>query len=114
MKKLFALIALATLAITSIAADIKLGWTNGDNPSATSSWQTIVYISTSPSVSPTNYVSTFTVSWPQNTATVTNLAAGTRYYFCVAHTDLEDISDPSNTVNSKTKINRPTNNQVIP
>ncbi len=113
MKSTISLVVLL-VSITAFSADISMRWTNGDNPTATSSWQTIVYISTSPTVSPTNYVSTFTVSWPQNTATVTNLAAGTRYYFCVSHTDLEDISDPSNTVNSKTKINPPKNNAVIP
>ncbi len=112
MKKLFALIAL--LSLTAAAEDIKLGWVNGDNPTATAQWQTIVYIGTSPGVGPTNYTSTVTVSWPATTATATNLPGGVRYYFTVAHTDLEDISDKSNEVNKKTKINPPKQLSVIP
>ncbi len=96
-------------AISSLAADQPIAWVNGDNPTATPAWHTIVYIGTSPNVGPTNSVTTVTVNWPTTTVTVTGLQAGTKYYFSVAHTDMEDLSDLSNEVMKKTKINPPHN-----
>lgn len=109
MKKLFAALASLTLTATALAADVTLGWKNGDNPTATPSWHTIVLVGYSPGVNASNYVTSVTVSWPTTNAVVSGLPAGTKCYFAVVHTDLEDISDPSNEVMSKTKINPPTN-----
>ena len=112
--KRFLLIASVLLTLTATAADVKLGWVNGDNPAATTSWQTIVYIATTPGAGLTNNIGTNTVSWPATNVTVTGLQAGRRYYFTVAHTDLEDISATSNEVLAKTKMNPPKQLSVIP
>lgn len=107
MKTLLALLALLAVATSSIASDISLGWKNGVNPTATTNWHTIVLVGYSPGVNVSNYVASVTVNWPVTNAVVTGLPAGTKCYFAVVHTDLEDISDPSNEVFRKTKIDPP-------
>lgn len=114
MRKLLSTLALLTLTATAaLAADISLSWTNGDNPGATTAWKTIVFYSFTTGAGPTNYVGTMTNSWPTSFCTVTNLQAGRRYYFTVYHSDLEDLSPPSNEANGKTKLNPPKNASAV-
>ncbi len=105
MKPLIALIALLTFS--SFAEDVNFGWKNGINPNATTNWQSILYVSTQQNPSSSNFIASVSVQWPKTNATVLNLPSGTKTYAQVYHFDLEDISDPSNQVFYKTKMNPP-------
>lgn len=110
MKKLLALFTLSLLAGPVFASPganstMTVGWTNGDNPTATTNWVTIV----SYGVSPGNYTNSVTVPYSQTTVTISNLVSATRYYASAQHSDLTDTSVFSNEANAKTKINAPKN-----
>lgn len=104
---LFALSLLAGLVFASPGANstMTVGWTNGDNPTATTNWVTIV----SYGIAPGNYTNSVTVPYSQTSVTISNLVSATRYYASAQHSDGTDVSVPSNEANGKTKINAPKN-----
>lgn len=110
MKKLLVLfITLSLMAISVFASQplstMTFAWTNGDNPTATTNWVTIV----SYGISPGNYTNSVTVPYSQTSVTISNLVSATRYYASAQHSDLTDTSVPSNEANAKTKLNAPKN-----
>lgn len=113
MKKLitiigaFALLATAAFAGTSTST-ITLSWTAGDNPTGT---QHLIFWGTTSGVY-TNLASPIVIPYAQTTCTVSNLMAGTRYYFVVQEGDGTDVSVYSNEANGKTKLNPPKNLSV--
>ncbi len=114
MKKLFAFI-LTMFSLNSFAEDVSIGWKNGINPNATTNWQSIVYVSTTPNPSSTNFVYSASVQWPKTNATVINIPSGTKTYSVVYHYDLEDLSPPSTPiVYYKTKMNPPQQAAKLP
>lgn len=80
---------------------ISLAWTPGDNPTGT---QHLIFWGTTSGVY-TNLSTPLVIPYAQTTCTVSNLVAGTRYYFVVQETDGTDVSVYSNEANGKTKMN---------
>lgn len=110
MKKLIPLTTLCLLACSAFASPgatstLTVGWTNGDNPTATTNWVTIVSYGISPGV----YTNSVTVPYSQTSVTISNLVSATRYYASAQHSDGTDTSVPSNEANAKTKLNAPKN-----
>lgn len=83
---------------------LTLGWTNGDNPTATTNWVTVISYGVAPGV----YTNSVTVPYSQTSVTISNLVSATRYYASAQHSDGTDLSVYSNEANAKTKINKPT------
>lgn len=110
MKKLLALFTLSLFPFLAFASPgatstMTVAWTNGDNPTATTNWVTIVSYGVAPGV----YTNSVTVPYAQTSVTISNLVSATRYYASAQHSDLVDTSVPSNEANAKTKINKPQN-----
>ena len=106
MKKiLIGLCVSLLISVCGFAATLSVGWTNGDNPAATSNL--VVY-----GVSPGVYTNTVAIPFAQTSLTLTNLAAGVRYYVNVRCTDGVDFSDYTTEVSAKTKMNSPKNLNV--
>lgn len=104
MKKLLAAATASVIALASLGADLTLGWVNGANPVGT---QTVIQWGTASGV----YTNSLLVGYGVTNVTVTNLVAGTRYYFAAMHRDPTDgdMSVNSNEAVGKTKLNPPKN-----
>lgn len=109
MKKLLAAIASLFIAAITFGADLTIGWVNGANPVGT---QTVIQWGTATGV----YTNSITVAYGVTNVTVTNLVAGTRYWFAAKHLDPSDgdTSVNSNEVAAKTKLNPPKNLNASP
>lgn len=93
--------SMAAYAGTPVSTII-LAWTPGDNPTGT---QHLILGGLASGV----YTFTNSVPYSQTTCTVSNLLAGTKYYFVVQETDGVDVSPFSNECMAKTKLNPPKN-----
>lgn len=91
------------LACAAQSATLTFAWTNGDNPTATTNWVTIVSYGPSAGV----YTNSVTVPYSQTNVVISNLVSGVRYYASAQHSDGTDTSVASNEANAKTKINPP-------
>lgn len=109
MKNIIVIVGVLTILSSAYAgapvSTLTLAWTPGDNPTGT---QHIILGGTASGV----YTFTNVVPYAQTTCTVSNLVAGTRYYFVVQETDGVDLSAFSNEANGKTKLNPPKNLSV--
>lgn len=104
MKKILAAATASLIALASFSADLTLAWINGANPVGT---QTVIQWGTASGV----YTNSLVVGYGVTNVTVTNLVAGTRYWFAAKHLDPADgdTSVNSNEVAAKTKLNPPKN-----
>lgn len=98
------------LTLTATAADVLIGWKNGDNPTATTNWNTVIAVGVVANV----YTNQTFIPYGGTNYTITNLVSGQRYYFAVKHSDGTDESVYSNEVNAKTKPNPPKNAVINP
>lgn len=104
MKKLLAATTALFIAAVTFGANLTVAWVNGDNPVGT---QTVIQWGTTSGV----YTNSLVVGYGVTNVTVTNLVAGTRYYFAAKHLDPTDgdTSVNSNEAAGKTKLNPPKN-----
>lgn len=109
MKKIIIIIGALALSVTAYAgtpvSTISLAWTPGDNPTGT---QHLIFWGTTSGVY-TNLATPLAIPYAQTNCTVSNLLAGTKYYFVVQETDGVDVSPFSNECMVKTKLNPPKN-----
>lgn len=109
MRKALLPLLLLVLSFTASAgtpqSTVSLTWIPGDNPGGT---QHLIFWGTASGVY-TNLSSPLAIPYAQTTCTVSNLVAGTRYYFVVQETDGVDVSVYSNECAAKTKLNPPKN-----
>lgn len=104
MRKALLPLALLIFGMSCYAASpiatVTLTWIPGDNPTGT---QHLIL----GGLSSGTYTFTNAVPYSQTTCTISNLLAGTKYYFVVQETDGVDVSPFSNECMVKTKLNPP-------